>query len=802
MKAKEKWLLTVCQRRVRCLRLACAAALILSANSATTQPSNFSEESIRPLQADAQQLERRAARLAAKWREEVKLELIRSRNRLEADAEDWLAGIEFSGAEFQTRFDEALLVGQSMGLDPDKMRRYLDLLKRSIRRADLREFETRYAEDVPETSVEAAIDWLEIGTEDADNASAERQAFRAALYRRTSLLFFEALLERDAQKVVAKLSQIQQAIQSIQGADALRLQAETESLIATQTLISDVASGFPVVGETLDFLSLTSGETPSGEALDGWGKAFALIGLVPVAGDLIQIARRAPATINTMAGIVVGLENASPQNIQAISNATGASPSTINDVITKLRQVPEVSASTAKLGTRSMRNHSNQAIIASFNDPSVRAADELWRAAKKEAEGHVDQLRQTLREQSDTLDSKVIQDYIAVRSNNLAVKTLQNADYSTRAQVSAVEKKLFGSFVKNDTGAVVNAGDGLVDRATFSSMASELEPALTIAIKADNTVEAIGRLKRDMGSTVENEIASPAAFMEVNAKLSRLEKDLSTAQQALRNEPGGAAAIRIVRTVKRRKNSEGNGLYIGDSLAADELSIEVFNATNEIPAAGKIGTDRDATFRLVDGDGKRIDIPAEFAAKHYAISLYETLHPGQLLNRADPSDVEKALAFSRQMDHAITDSVDAEAYKQYTAELSDILGSEARNNPAVLSKVDVESLQRTFEFKGFHLLEPVPGNPKQTLINRVEAMRQIRKQFDNLVLPRATREGNALEEVIPAKTLVSYQLLQRVETGDITPAQAESGLKAIGLTLEQTIVLIADSINRVGGRAE
>ena len=112
MKAKEKWLLTVCQRRVRCLRLACAAALILSANSATTQPSDFSEESIRPLQADAQQLERRAARLAAKWREEVKLELIRSRNRLEADAEDWLAGIEFSGAEFQTRFDEALLVGQ------------------------------------------------------------------------------------------------------------------------------------------------------------------------------------------------------------------------------------------------------------------------------------------------------------------------------------------------------------------------------------------------------------------------------------------------------------------------------------------------------------------------------------------------------------------------------------------------------------------------------------------------------------------------------------------------------------------
>ena len=109
---------------------------------------------------------------------------------------------------------------------------------------------------------------------------------------------------------------------------------------------------------------------------------------------------------------------------------------------------------------------------------------------------------------------------------------------------------------------------------------------------------------------------------------------------------------------------------------------------------------------------------------------------------------KKPWRFSRQMDHAITDSVDAEAY---FPELSDILGSEARNNPAVLSKVDVESLQRTFEFKGFHLLEPVPGNPKQTLINRVEAMRQIRKQFDNLVLPRATREGNALERLSPQR---------------------------------------------------
>ena len=49
------------------------------------------------------------------------------------------------------------------------------------------------------------------------------------------------------------------------------------------------------MGETLDFLALTSGESPSGEVLDTWGKAFALLGLIPVAGDLIQVVRRSPA---------------------------------------------------------------------------------------------------------------------------------------------------------------------------------------------------------------------------------------------------------------------------------------------------------------------------------------------------------------------------------------------------------------------------------------------------------------------------------------------------------------------------
>ena len=75
-------------------------------------------------------------------------------------------------------------------------------------------------------------------------------------------------------------------------------------------------------------------------------------------------------------------------------------------------------------------------------------------------------------------------------------------------------------------------------------------------------------------------------------------------------------------------------------------------------------------------------------------------------------------------------------------------------------------------------------------------MRQIES---NLIIwcCRGSLRGSGLDTVLPPKTLVAYRLFQRVESGDITPAQAEVGLSAIGLTLEQSFVLMADGINQV-----
>ena len=55
--------------------------------------------------------------------------------------------------------------------------------------------------------------------------------------------------------------------------------------------------------------------------------------------------------------------------------------------------------------------------------------------------------------------------------------------------------KAFGTFVREETGAVVSAGNGLVDQAAFKAMKTELEPALALAVKSDSFVQEIGRVQ-------------------------------------------------------------------------------------------------------------------------------------------------------------------------------------------------------------------------------------------------------------------------------------------------------------------
>ena len=100
----------------------------------------------------------------------------------------------------------------------------------------------------------------------------------------------------------------------------------------------------------------------------------------------------------------------------------------------RLKGIPEVASDARRLGGRTFADRSNQAIVNSLNDLDVRAADELWSSVQNDAKQRVSELRSVLTESEDILDQKVLNGYVSVRTQNLAVKTLQQADYATESR--------------------------------------------------------------------------------------------------------------------------------------------------------------------------------------------------------------------------------------------------------------------------------------------------------------------------------------------------------------------------------
>ena len=119
MRHHQRWLAVKTMRSpVKAVALATSLCAFISMASFAQDSAALNPELVSELYQDTKLLERRAARLAVNWREEVKLQLIRSRNRLEETSQNWLEGDDVTGAQFQAQFEEALLVAQSMGLIP------------------------------------------------------------------------------------------------------------------------------------------------------------------------------------------------------------------------------------------------------------------------------------------------------------------------------------------------------------------------------------------------------------------------------------------------------------------------------------------------------------------------------------------------------------------------------------------------------------------------------------------------------------------------------------------------------------
>ncbi len=722
-------------------------------------------DDVAALHGQGEAMERQAGRILATLREETELEIIRKRNALNAANERWRSNPEaLDGAEFRRKLDEALLIAAANGLDVVRMRALYDQMRRSILTADLvvptlpAEGPARAGPD-QWTALRSFFDWSGRQAAELAEAEAERQEFRLAMYRRAARLFIESLVEPDAARAHERFRAFRRAIQDFQTADALLLHAEAEAVVATQKLVADVVSVIPVAGEVFDVVALARGETLAGEDMGVVETVVTSLFLLPGVGDLVQVARRSPNAAAVMGNIAAGIEAATPEALRAVAQAVGSTPAQLRALSARLGGVPGAREAANRQSRLALMVQAEQAAARAARSETGRAAARAWKAAEEEGRRLVETLGERLARADGALTEDVLDAYQRVRRHNLAVKTAQNADLgAVRAPVFELERRLFGT-VEEVGGRVVNRGDGLVDRQAIAELSSQLGDGLRAALRGD---------------------AANDSAASVIAGIRRA---------ALQGDDAAAAA-------------RAADFDLARHVDPDNLRIEVFNATNEVPRVGRIGTDRDITYQLVLKDGGRIDIPARIVEEPYYRALYQNLNPGR------PPPAEGYAAWGKAMDHAVTDAVHREAYRVHGGELGDVLGGSA----ARLTSSGAESVADTFIDKGLHWLDYADeaaraGDPSLALMRQGEAMRQIVKQYDNIIAPRLAREGLDAAGVLDPKLQAALAMFRRV--GDpvvegvdrvgrsYSPADVEAALAGMGLDTRTVFQRLAETLPAV-----
>jgi len=862
------------------LTLLSASTHYLFAEVANNQSNQFDQ--LRSLSGDIDQSRRKIDQLLIKIGEEAKLEIIRKRNTLKGDLDDWRMADKIDGQDFNRKFEEALIIGQSYGLDPNKMRQFFSLLKKQILRADLVANDQTYADDEPGVvkSVTGYFDWLGKEEQRVAEASADRQANRTRIFKTVSLAFFEALLEQDANAALSKFDKLRTLVKGLQEVDSEILQVEADKIAQNQKLVADFIASFPVVAETFDVIALVRGESLDGVDLSGMDRGLIMLFMIPAVGDIAQIAKRSPVTAQAMGKFSAAIKSIKDENLEFLAQTFKRSKDELRSLAQRLDTVPEVSAASNRLSSSLLAKNSDDFIGAFKNTDEGIESSKLWEQGLKEADesvnglkGELDQVdpkklddissarsevatlekdltkaledleakrleakksgkvfddkndltnidalknkveqakNKLIKNQDELMSNKqLVKFYNQCRKDNICVKKLKNTTDKDLLQKAAdFEREAFGEvkMIKDKaTGkdVFVNSNDGIVDKRAFSSIKDELSPAIQrldkTKITLKNSLDAADTLKKAEAAVIKaKKTGDPKLLKKANDDLIKANKANQAAKTKLANlTPADRAALQMDEAIKR-SNIKSGGQGPKGIQDIEELNLEVMNVTNQLPSGPQIGSDRDVTYQLMVG-GKKIDVPHEFVESHYNKALYETLNPGaKKINLSNKNDLKRANSFGHDMDHAVTSGRHAEAYVVRKGDLSDALGG----NPKTLNIEDANSLEATFQHKGIHWLGAAEEATKQgkkalALKRKGEAMRQISKQYDNMLVPRIEKEGLRPEDILPSKAVEAYRLFKQVDSGKLKPAEAEAALKNMNITLQESFELIAQGLPRV-----
>jgi len=667
-------------------------------------------------------LEIQANQILAKLKEAEKLSLIRTTNALKAEIAIDRADLDgIKGSDFHQRMETAFDIAARNGMDVERLRKYLDTMRKSVRQAEFANAGDKRAQD----------------------------SQRIDTYKRVSLAYMDILTETDPKVRSGKFQSLRNVVQNINAADAMLLEAEAESIAAEQKLVADIASGVPILGEVLDVAALATGENLAGEQMGKLDTAVAILGLLPGIGDLAKVAKSSPEAAAGFAKLSAAVEMMGKEQLAAAAKMLKTSPEQLAAIVGKANATEAI---------RSVKNRFSAAKSAAQAETAIlKNADSLetkaWRKAQAEGRSKADGLMTKVEGKGATLDDDVFENYKAVRQDPQAVKALkESGNQKGRELVSDIETKLFGSVdeVAQDAksaqrwvngkleqvGGTLNKGDGIVDKSAIDNISKDLSQALTGAGGSREAKEAAKRLEREVKLT--------------RAKLAN------------------------------------QGANVKDfAIDPNDIRIEVFNASNAKPKRGDIGSDRDITYRLVLKDGSRVDVPSNLVEPHYSEALYKALNP----KTAGQATRNEMIDFAKSMDHAVTDHIHREAYRVYGRDgLGDVIGKGGK----ALGASTAESVADTMADKGLHWLAAAEKamSVGASQAQKAEGMRQMVKQVGNQILPRIQREGLDVAVAIPPKLSASIELFKRVEKGAISPAQAEAGLKAIGMTMQESFIQI------------
>jgi len=715
---------------------------------------------------------RRARQLEALIAGELKLSIIRRRNLLRSEL---LNASMLSNSELGNRIQHALSVAVFAGDDHTHITRIFNAARNIILNADFTAvgLDDTEADLTVTQKLSALLETAVREEEKAAHARARVQEYKSIMYRRLAENYMECLLARDLSESAEKLRAYTEAIRKIQSGDSDALAAQADMIRATHEAASLLLSGVPLVGDAIDWVALINGEDPiSGEHLEGlyWVLTAAVTAIEP----LQLVIKASPAAKNWLLQFAEGAGRAP----EKLGKAVGRDADEVISVGRRIDEILETNTSSSSARSASVTSAVKESATsvkgnAYISQSQIDSAERIWKEANINAEKALEELASKIKSENvnDLLrDREFLTQYQKVRSDPRAVSALKKGSEELRNRIFDMEARLFG--IVEESGRPII---GTVDRA------------------------AITNIRRDIASALNSPALEASSYTGSGTfKLQQKLKELALKEQIPLNK-------------------------LIDVSEPAEWDILVYNASNTPPARGTIGSDRDITYILRLKTGHHVEIPAEVVRPRYAESLYRHLNPGKPVPKA--SELQSWLT---RMDHSVVDGMQLEAYslrgsnsrKYYkmdhetftlTEETMDMNikeflkeGSAARPGGVV-----AEGLSDTINFKGdewYHRASSAynDGDMARGMALEAEGMRQISKQFKNLIKDEAARQSLHISPQI----MGTLQVFQDVEKGLISPIAAKAKLVQItgGLppdealqTMSRRISDLYESLHKMGG---